>query len=137
MKVESSKIYTWILEISIAAFTIALVWFAFVYYPKVVASYKTGVALTKKSIYKPVFAQSNKFPIETSTYRLLYDNNAGIYYAFIQGHRLDEFLFNRDNAKLALKTALSVKDLCDVGVFYVSVEKLDIPKQYKENISCR
>jgi len=133
---STSKIYTWILEISVVIFTIALIWFIFIYYPKVINKNNLEVVLPKRSFYKPVYAQINKFPIETSAYRLVYDENSGVYYAFIQGKRLDEFLFNRDNAKLALKTALSVENLCNVGVFYVSTEKIDIPKQYRDNTNC-
>ncbi|KKS04072.1 hypothetical protein A2W70_02585 [Candidatus Curtissbacteria bacterium RIFCSPLOWO2_02_41_11] len=135
MAITASKIYTWVLEISVVVLTSALVWFAFVYYPKVVDQYKSGAVLPTKTIYKPVYAESMQFPIETSAYKIVFESRSNTYYAFINGARLDEFVFNRDNTKLALKSALSVENLCSVKVIYASTQKLEIPDQF-QNPGC-
>lgn len=130
-----SKLYNPILTVSTLAFSVALVWFAFVYYPKVVSDYKTGKVL-RGSIAKPVAANSQKFPIETTAYSLIYEEGSGNYYAFIEGKTLDVYAFNRDNAKLALKTALSTESLCDFTILYISTEKLKVPQNLKDNSDC-
>ena len=126
------KIYTWVLEISVVVMTLALVWFAFVYYPKVTSEYKTGAVLPKKTLYKPVYAQSTKFPIETSAYRIVYEQKSQTYYVIVAGQKLDEYVFNRDNAKLALKSALSLENLCNLNVIYTSSTGLEIPKEFQD-----
>jgi len=133
MTITASKIYTWILEISVVILTSALVWFAFVYYPRVVNQYKSGAVLPTRTIYKPVYAESMQFPIETKAFRIVYEQKSGTYYAFIAGARLDEFVFNRDNAKLALKSALSLENLCNVKVIYASTGKLEIPDKFQDS----
>jgi len=121
------------LEISVVILTSALVWFAFVYYPRVVNQYKSGAVLPTRTIYKPVYAESMQFPIETKAFRIVYEQKSGTYYAFIAGARLDEFVFNRDNAKLALKSALSLENLCNVKVIYASTGKLEIPDKFQDS----
>lgn len=135
MNAMTARIYNLTLQVSVIAFTAALFWFAFIYYPKVVSEVASGKVLTSRSIQKPVYAQSTQFPIETSAYRIVYEDRSGTYYAFISGAKLDEFTFNRDNAKLALKTALSMENLCSVNVIYASVEKLSIPSKF-QNTNC-
>ena len=121
------------MEISVVILTSALVWFAFVYYPRVVNQYKSGAVLPTRTIYKPVYAESMQFPIETKAFRIVYEQKSGTYYAFIAGARLDEFVFNRDNAKLVLKSALSVENLCNVKVIYASTGKLEIPDKFQDS----
>ena len=121
------------MEISVVILTSALVWFAFVYYPRVVNQYKSGAVLPTRTIYKPVYAESMQFPIETKAFRIVYEQKSGTYYAFIAGARLDEFVFNRDNAKLALKSALSLENLCNVKVIYASTGKLEIPDKFQDS----
>ena len=135
MAISASKIYTWVLEISVVILTSALVWFAFVYYPKVVNQYKSGAVLPTQTLYKPLYAESMQFPIETKAFRIVYEQKSGTYYAFIAGARLDEFVFNRDNAKLVSKSALSLENLCNVKVIYASTGKLEIPDKF-QNPGC-
>lgn len=135
MDTLSSKLYNPILTISTLALSAALVWFAFVYYPQVLSEYKTG-KLPARSILKPVSANSQKFPIETTAYRLIHEENSGNYYAFIEGKTLDVYAFNRDNAKLAMRTALSTESLCNFMILYVSTENLKIPQNLKDNSDC-
>jgi len=40
------RFYNTILQFSILFFTFALVWFSFIYYPKIVDQYKSGKILT-------------------------------------------------------------------------------------------
>ena len=136
MSVLTSRIYSGVLHLSIIVFTSALVWFAFVYYPKVVSQYKTG-NFPKKMVVQPVAARSNKFPIETVAYRLVWDQNSDAYYAFIEGKNLDEYVVNRNNAQLALKTALSKETLCQVNIVYVSTGRLKVPPSLQDNSNCK
>lgn len=129
---HASKLYTWVLEISTLVLTVALVWFAFVYYPRVVNDYQSGKVLPSRSLYKPVYAEVSNFPIETEAYRIVYEDKSATYYVFVQGERLDEYVFNRDNAKLALKTALSIEDTCSLSIIYASANNLKIPQKYGE-----
>lgn len=123
------------MAISTLFLTGALIWFAFVYYPKVINQYKSG-NVPNKSLLPPVAANSQKFPIETSIYRLVYEENSQTYYVFVEGAMLDSFEFNRQNAKLALKTALSVENLCDVNVIYASTQSLKVPQSFTDNSDC-
>ena len=132
MEFSMNKIYTWVLEISVVAMTFALVWFAFVYYPKIANQYKTGAVLPKKTVYAPVYAQSTGFPIETEAYRIVYEQKSQTYYVVVAGGKLDEYIFNRDNAKLALKSALSLENLCSFNVVYASASRLEIPEKFKD-----
>ena len=131
-----SRIYTAVVQMSILVFTCVLVWFAFVYYPKVVNNYKTG-NFPKKNFVSGVAAASFKFPIETKIFRLVYEENSGTYYAFISGENLDDYLINKNSAQLAMKTALSRDSLCNVNIVYVSTANLKIPEKYKGNTDCR
>ena len=135
MSLLSARIYNQILAISTLALSAALVWFAFVYYPKVLHDYKTG-KVPAQSIFKPVSATSQKFPIETTAYRIIYEEDSQTYYAFIEGKTLDVYAFNRDNAKLALKTALSTQNLCNFTILYISTENLKVPQNLKDNSDC-
>lgn len=132
---QSSRFYNWTIQLSVFAFTIALAWFAFVYYPKMASDYKSGKVLNTKSVWQPVQARSENFPIETSAYRIVFEENADTYYAFIVGKQLDEYVFNRDNAKLALKSALSTDSLCGMNVIYISDSKLKVPEEF-QNPDC-
>lgn len=135
MGLINSKIYNRILALSTLALCASLVWFAFVYYPKVVDQYKSG-KVPAGSIFKPVAAVSVKFPIETSAYRLIYEEGSQTYYAFIEGETLDVYAFNWNNARLALKTALSAENLCDFTIIYVSAASLKVPQSLKDNADC-
>ena len=131
----NSKIYSTVLQFSIVGLTIALAWFAFIYYPKITDQYKSG-NVPSQSFFKPVAANSQKFPIETEAYRVIYEEGSNTYYAFIEGETLDVYSFNRDNTKLALKTVLSLQDLCSIKIIYVSNQELDVPNNLKSNTDC-
>lgn len=132
---QLSKLYTPLLYLSIFAFTLCLAWFAFGYYPKTIQKYESGNVPTKPLV-GPVSATNTTLPIETTAYRVIYEEKSNSYYAFVQGETLDVFAVNRDNAKLALKTALSTQDLCDFNVLYVSSQGLKIPTNLSENTDC-
>lgn len=123
------KIYQIVLQFSTVALTVVLGWFAFIYYPKIVNDYKTGNFPTEQVI-TPVVAGSKKFPIETSAYRIVAEVDPAVYYVFVEGDNLERYLVNRDSAKLALKSALSVPDLCGKTVVFVSTQDLEIPEQF-------
>lgn len=131
-----NKHYSTILEVSILCLGGILFWFAFVYYPRIVSDLRLGKTLPARTVFKPVAASSYTFPIKTETYRIEFDQAANIYFAYVAGETLPEYVFNRDSAKLTLKSALSMEDLCNVNVVYTSVQGLDVPGQYRGNIDC-
>jgi|SRR5579872_3919222 len=133
---DTKKIYKPLLEASTIVLTITLVWFAFIYYPKVINKYKTGIAGSSPKIVTNVIAKDEKFPIETSAYRLTYEQTSNTYYAFVSGDMLDTFELNRQTAKLALKTALSVDNLCNFNVIYVSENGIAVPQNLSANSDC-
>lgn len=135
MGLINSKIYNQILALATLALSASLVWFAFVYYPEVIDQYKSG-KVPDRSLLKPVSAVSVKFPIKTSAYRLIYEEGSQTYYAFIEGESLDVYAFNRDNARLTLKTALSAEKLCDFTIIYVSAANLKVPQSLRDNTDC-
>lgn len=131
----TEKIYTPVLQVSIVALTAALAWFAFIYYPKVVSNYKTG-NIPRQTLIKPVSANSQKIPIETSAYRITYQEDSQNYYAFVEGKNLDQFVVNKNNAELAIKTALSLEKLCNLNIIYVSAQNLKVPPQFQGSSNC-
>lgn len=124
------------LQGSIAVFAIALFWFAFIYYPKITYGLQSGRIIPKPTVFAPAVAQGSKLPVETANYRVSWESRSGTYYVFVNGKNLEEFVFNRDNAKLALKNALSAGKLCSFNVIYVSTSKLSIPQKYLDNSDC-
>ena len=135
MDTITNRIYTPLLSLSIVGLTWALVWFAFIYYPKVISDYKTGRVLSKP-LFRTVAAQSQNFPVETEFYRLVYEQRSNTYYVFIEGNELTEYQANRDAAYLALKTSLSAVDLCNFNVIYVSNQRLQIPQNLQDPNDC-
>ncbi|MBI2327899.1 hypothetical protein HYU92_06295 [Candidatus Curtissbacteria bacterium] len=123
------KIYTGVVQFSLVSLTIALAWFAFIYYPRVVNDYRTG-NFPKKLAVAPVSAASKQFPIETNAYRIVFGKSSDTYYVFINGNNLDAYVNNRNSARLALKTALSMDNLCTISVIYVSNALLSVPQRF-------
>ena len=131
-----NRYYSQILQVTVFCLGGVLFWFAFIYYPKVVSDLRQGITLPARVVFKPVAASSYTFPIKTETYGVEFDQAANIYFVYISGASLPVYVFNADNAKLALKSALSIVDLCEVNVVYVSTEGLDVPGQYRGNADC-
>lgn len=121
MTEKINKYYTRVLQVSAAVLTLVLFWFAFIYYPHLVTSFKLGKNLPIAPVFKPVVASSYQFPIKTNAYTIE-ERDSRDYYVFVNGKTLQEFEFNRDNARLALKSALSMTDLCGLTVIYISSE---------------
>ena len=129
------KIYNGVVQFSILAFTLALVYFAFVYYPKAVKNYKTNVPAGKPAV-APVAAGVDKFPIETKNYRIVYETKSDTYYVFIFGQQLDAYLLNKNSAMLTLKNTLSADSLCSYNIVYASADNIEIPQQYQQDENC-
>lgn len=125
-----------VLQGSVVVLGVMLFWFAFIYYPGVVTDFKLGKVLPEKTVFQPVSASSYSFPIKTQAYSIQYAPKSGIYYVSVVGTTLPEYVFNRDNAKLALKTATSLTSLCNINVVYVSANSLDVPLQYRDAKDC-
>lgn len=132
---RDTKIFTVFLQLAIGLFTICLVWFSFVFYPRIVDRYK-GVGLPQKNGI-PDASASDGFPIETAEYRVVYEQGSNTYYAFIQGKNIADFVDNKNRASLALKNSLSLESVCNLNVIFVSSEQLEIPQDYKNPASCR
>ena len=130
------KLYNGILQGSILIFSVALVYFAFVYYPQTIRQYETGNLPAQKPFVAPVSAVSVSFPIEKDAYRITYEKDADSYYVFIAGNTLDEYAVNQNGARLALRSALSAESLCSYNVVYISSGNLQVPDQYKAS-DCR
>ncbi|MEX2028316.1 MAG: hypothetical protein WD988_02345 [Candidatus Curtissbacteria bacterium] len=124
------------MQTAIVALTVALFWFAFIYYPRAARDLQDGKAIPKPTAFKPAVAQSGRLPVETENYRVAYEDRSGTYYVFVNGDDLEEYVYNRDNAKLSLKNALSVDKLCSFNVIYVSTSKLSVPTKYLDNSDC-
>lgn len=129
------KAYNSFLQLSILLFTSALVYFAFVYYPRAISTYKTA-SLPQKPLVAPVAAESNKFPIETDQYRIVFEAGSETYYVFINGNGLEEFVLNKNGADLAIKNALSETSLCGLTIIYSSTARLQIPAKYLAQTGC-
>ena len=136
MTVFSNSKLNLLLQGAIIFFTIGLFWFSFIYYPKMAYDLTNGNIIPKPTVFKPVVAQSGQLPIQTATYRVSWEPRSSTYYVFVNGNNLDEFDFNKGNAKLALKNALSAEKLCTFNVIYVSTAKLSIPAKYLDNADC-
>ena len=136
MSEQVNKLYTGILQFSILTFSLALVWFAFIHYPKLINEYKRG-NFTLTYNFQPVAAQIKNFPIETAVYKITFEQKSGTYYVFVQGKTLAEFVFNRSNAKLALKNALDANNLCEISIIYSSTSSLKVPQKYQQNTDCQ
>ena len=132
---DHTKIFTVVLQASIAIFTVSLAWFSFIYYPKVVDRFK-GVGLPQKTVVTQA-ANFGQFPIETGQFRIIYEESSKTYYAFIEGENLAEFADNKNRATLALKSALSLESVCTLNVIYASTAKLEVPQDLKNPASCR
>ena len=130
MEETTSRIYKGILQFSILVFTVALAWFAFIYYPRIINEYRAG-RIPAKQLVTTVSAKANKFPIETENYRLVFEDKSGTYYAFINGKTLEEYLNNKNGASLTLKSILSLDSLCGLNIIFASTTKLNVPEQYK------
>lgn len=128
------RVYNVILQLSILVFGASLVWFAFVYYPKVVDKYKNVPLPTKSS--GNVSANFSGFPIETQTFRITYEAKPNSYYVFVEGDQLPTFVDNKNRAILALKSALSLESVCKLNIFYVSTQRLQIPDSLKVSPNC-
>lgn len=129
------RAFTVILQLSIFAFTISLIWFSFVYYPKAVEKFAT-VGLPQQRIVSKA-ASFGEFPIETDQYRIVYEESSNTYYAFIEGKNIAEFTDNKNGASLALKSALSIDSVCTLNVIFAPVAKIDVPQDLKNPVSCR
>ncbi len=130
---KSFKVLT---QVSVLVFTVALVYFAFVYYPKVIDKYKNQGVPGAKPVVATVAAGDKKFPLENKNFRIEYSEDSDTYYVFINGDKLDQYLLNRNSAVLSLKNTLSVDSLCNYKVIYSSSKNLAVPEQYRPDPGC-
>ena len=130
------KIYNGVLQLAILFFTVALVYFSFVYYPRVISQYKSGRIPQGQPIIAPVVAKADKFPIETSGYRIVHEGISDTYFVYVNGESLDKFVINKNGADLTLKSVLSLVSICDLNVTYTPTAKFEVPSQYLVKDNC-
>lgn len=131
----AARIYNVVMQFSVVVFSLILVWFSFIYYPKIVNQYK-NVATGGGQPAGQVSANFSNFPIETANYRIEFDKNSQNYYVFVGGATVGGFVENKNSAVLALKSALSLQSLCNLNIIYASVEKLTLPADLKSSTNC-
>lgn len=131
---HGGKAFTIVIQLTIALFTIALVWFSFVFYPNIVNNF-SGVGLPQAGITTNA-ATFGEFPIETDLFTVRYEEASNTYYAFIEGSNLAVFGDNKNRATLALKSAMSLQNVCGLNVIYASIAKLEIPQNLQRPSSC-
>ena len=119
----------------ILIFALCLVWFVFVYYPGIVRD-KNFLLNFQQPFTNKVVAAGASFPIQTKDYRVTYESASNLYYVFLNGSTVNEYVDNKNAAELVLKNALSVETLCSVKVIYSSTSSLDVPAQYKSAPGC-
>src|SRR3989344_5888900 len=100
----AAKIYNVVMQFSVVVFSITLVWFSFIYYPKIVNEYK-NVATGGGQPAGGVFANFSNFPIESASYRIEFDKNSQNYYVFVKGTTVGGFVENKNSAALGLNSA--------------------------------
>jgi len=132
---HGGKLFTIVIQLSIGIFTLALMWFAFIYYPGITEKYE-GVGLPASTIISSATTFSS-FPIETSQFRVTYEIGSNTYYAFIEGDNIADFGDNKNRSTLAIKSVLSLESVCDLNVIYSSTAKLNVPQELKNPASCR
>lgn len=125
-----------IMQVSVVLLTVVLFWFSFVYYPKLVGRYQSGNVEVANVVFNPVSASSYNFPIKTEAYTIEYEDASQTYYVFVEGTDLVTYSLNRDSAKLALKTALSLEKLCGQNVIYASSGTVEVPPKYSQSSDC-
>lgn len=136
MEEKASKFSHGIIQFLIVVFTISLVWFSFVYYPKALKKAGTAV-LQKRPVVSTVSAISGAFPIESVWYKIDYAKESNTYYVFVRGSNLAEFVQNKNSARLALKSALGVDSLCGFQVVYSSFNNLKVPAEFGKTQNCK
>jgi len=131
------KVYNGVLQFSILFFTLALVYFAFVYYPRVINEFKRGNVPASQPVFTPVIATAEDFPIQTNNYRMVYESGSDTYYVHVAGSTLDKYMLNVNSAQLTLKNILVAESLCGYNIVVVSAENIEVPEQYRGLPSCR
>lgn len=136
MNQKALTLYNKTLQITVILLSIALFWFAFIFYPTIVGDLRSQSIFSKNHAITNVSASNSSFPIETPAYRITFEPKSGTYYVFVKGANLTEYIFNRNSAKLALKTALSMDSVCSLNVIYVSDSGLKVPQKYTGSSGC-
>lgn len=119
----------------ILVFSVSLIYFTFVYYPRVAGQIRLTVPFSNLFVDK-VVAGGESFPVETTSYKITYERGSSLYYVFVQGSTLSQYVENKLAAQLALKNTLQADTLCDLNIIYSSVSRLEIPKEYTITSNC-
>ncbi len=125
---------TIVLQLLILIFAVCLIWFTFVYYPKIVK--ERSFALTFTPFAPKVVATTDSFPIQTDSYRITYEKASGLYYTVVEGKTLNSFVENKNAAQLALKNALSTESLCNQKIIYASSAGLSLSSEFTTTSNC-
>jgi hypothetical protein len=127
MEKKLKKIYPYTVKFTIISLTIAFFWFTFVFYPKAIKNYQSQSNISTR-LTPLVLADSHSLPIDTSAYTISFNKNTDSYGVIVKANDYLSYTVNRNSAKLALKSALSVESLCSFNVTYSPQKGLKIPK---------
>lgn len=114
MEKQLSNILDRVLKISIIVFTLALVWFAFVYYPKVVNQFKHQPA-TGGGLVGNVEASSKSLPFGNNHFRIQYLEKSNVYAVMVSAQTTDQYRQYKSEADMTLKNILSLDRLCGLN----------------------
>jgi hypothetical protein len=127
MEDQLSGILDRVFKASIVLLTLALVWFGFVYYPKITDRFKTQT--TDRGIVGNVEASSRSLPYGNGRFRIQYLGKSNVYLVAISGATIEQYTQYRDEAELTLKNILSVDSLCGLNIAYSSNLPFSVPKK--------
>lgn len=123
------------LQLLILVFSFCLIYFTFVYYPSVANN--ITLSLPFKNIFvDKVVVNAEGFPIETNDYKITYETDSSLYYVFVQGDSIDEYVENKLAAQLALKNTLQADSLCDLKIIYTSSNQLEVGSELAATSGC-
>ncbi len=119
MEKQLSNILDRVLKASIVVFTLALVWFAFVYYPKVINQFKHQPT-TGGGLVGNVEASSKSLPYGNGRFTIQYSSTSNVYVIMVSAQTVDQYTQYKSEADLTLKNILSMDRLCGLNITYSS-----------------
>lgn len=123
------------LNFLILVFSVSFFYFAFVYYPKAAETARFENPI--KNLFKEkVVVSADHFPIVADGFRVTYESESSLYYVFVGGSTISEYVENKASAQFALKNALQSETLCDYKVIYSSTKLEDLADEYKVTTGC-
>ncbi len=105
------------------------------YYPSALSKASLGIAFEPFTKDK-VIVNTGDFPVVTDGYKITYASDSDLYYVFLDGSTLPEYIENKVAAQLSLKNILSLETLCNLKVIYASSADLELDQEYTRTSGC-